>query len=59
MGRKTWEDPFMPTPLKSRINILITSKDTSLYQGADYYFSGILIQNIKDIQKNIKIKIFL
>ena len=27
MGRKTWEDPFMPTPLKSRINVLITSKD--------------------------------
>ena len=21
MGRKTWEDPFMPTPLKSRIKI--------------------------------------
>ena len=20
MGRKTWDDPFMPTPLKSRIN---------------------------------------
>ena len=46
MGRKTWEDPFMPTPLKSRTNILITSKDRSLFPGADYYFSENIIQNI-------------
>ena len=39
MGRKTWEDPFMPTPLKSRINILITKNDHSLFPGADFYFS--------------------
>ena len=26
MGRLTWDDPFMPTPLKNRINILVTSK---------------------------------
>tara|TARA_B100001559_G_C16414256_1_gene581885 strand:+ start:164 stop:652 length:489 start_codon:yes stop_codon:yes gene_type:complete len=51
MGRKTWEDPFMPTPLKSRINILITNKDNSLYPGADYYFSGNLNKKINDIQK--------
>ena len=40
MGRKTWEDPFMPTPPKSRINVLITNKDKLLFPGADYYFSG-------------------
>ena len=26
MGRKTWEDPLMPTPLKLRINILAECK---------------------------------
>ena len=50
MGRKTWEDPFMPTPLKFRTNILITSKDQFLFPGADYYFSENIIQNIKDIE---------
>ena len=56
MGRKTWEDPFMPTPLKSRTNILITSKDRSLFPGADYYFSDNIIQNIKDIEIRYKNK---
>ena len=59
MGRKTWEDPFMPTPLKSRINILITNKDPFLYPGADYYISGDIKNKLKIFKKNIKIKIFL
>tara|TARA_B110000263_G_C15077975_1_gene404945 strand:- start:39 stop:527 length:489 start_codon:yes stop_codon:yes gene_type:complete len=46
MGRLTWIDPFMPTPLKERINILITNEDKSNYIGADEYISG-------DIKKNI------
>ena len=50
MGRKTWEDPFMPTPLKSRINVLITNKDKNLIHGADYYFSGKISEQIQDIQ---------
>ena len=50
MGRKTWEDPFMPTPLKSRINVLITNKDRKLIQGADYYLSGNIDNQIQDIQ---------
>ena len=50
MGRKTWEDPFMPTPLKSRINVLITNKDKNLIEGADYYFSGEINKKIQDIQ---------
>ena len=56
MGRKTWDDPFMPTPLKSRINILITSKDPQLYSGADYYFSGNINDKIIDIQTQYKNK---
>ena len=60
MGRKTWEDPFMPTPLKSRINVLITSKDKNLIQGADYYFSGKISNQIQDIQsENIDKDIFI
>ena len=50
MGRKTWEDPFMPTPLKSRINVLITTKDKELIEGADYYFSENVKNQIQRIQ---------
>ena len=54
MGRKTWEDPFMPTPLKSRINVLITSKDKELIEGADYYFSGNINDQIQNLQSEYK-----
>ena len=50
MGRKTWEDPFMPTPLKSRINVLITSKNKELIEGADYYLTGNVNNKIQNIQ---------
>ena len=50
MGRKTWEDPLMPTPLKSRINVLITKKNKELIEGADYYLSGKVNNEIKNIQ---------
>tara|TARA_Y100001935_G_C16981190_1_gene348885 strand:+ start:91 stop:579 length:489 start_codon:yes stop_codon:yes gene_type:complete len=50
MGRKTWEDPFMPTPLKSRINVLITNKDQKIIGGADYYLRGDINNQIQDIQ---------
>ena len=56
IGRKTWEDPFMPTPLKYRINVLITNKDKSLFPGADYYFSGNIINEIKELEKKYKDK---
>tara|TARA_B100001250_G_C19547730_1_gene677594 strand:- start:264 stop:752 length:489 start_codon:yes stop_codon:yes gene_type:complete len=50
MGRNTWVDPFMPTPLISRINVLITNKEPKLFPGADYYLKGDLkleIENLK------------
>ena len=50
MGRKTWEDPFMPTPLKSRINVLITNKNKELIEGADYYLNGNVNDEIQNIQ---------
>ena len=56
MGRKTWEDPFMPTPLKSRINVLITNKDKNMIQGADFYLSGNVNNQIQEIQSKYKNK---
>ena len=40
----------MPTPLKSRINVLITSKDKEFIKGADYYLSGNINDQIQNIQ---------
>ena len=56
MGRLTWDDPFMPTPLKNRINILATTKSPDLYPGADKYITGDLIKNIKNIDLEYKNK---
>ena len=51
MGSGTWADPFMPTPLKSRKNILITSKDNSVYPGADKYLKGNdILQEIQNLE---------
>ncbi len=51
MGRKTWEDPFMPTPLKSRVNILITKKEKFFFPEADYCLNGNITSQIKEIEK--------
>jgi len=50
MGSKTWEDPFMPSPLKHRLNILFTNKDNSCYPGADEYFKGNISKEILKLQ---------
>ena len=47
MGRLTWEDPFMPTPLKDRINVLATNREKSKYPGANKYISGNIVNSIK------------
>ena len=56
MGSGTWVDPFMPTPLKFRENILITSKNKSVYPGANRYLNGgdlvLEIQNLETIYLN-------
>ena len=51
MGSKTWEDPFMPTPLKNRENILITTKDHSHYPGANKYLKGDIVNEILNLEK--------
>ena len=54
MGRLTWVDPFMPNPLKNRINVLITNQDNVKYPGADEYISGDLLSKVKLINKKYK-----
>jgi len=51
MGSGTWADPFMPTPLKLRENILITSKNISIYPGANRYLKGDdIVQEIQNLE---------
>jgi len=56
MGRLTWDDPNMPTPLTKRVNVLVTSKPRNLYPGADQYISGNLIEDIQNIFAKYKNK---
>ena len=49
MGKLTWIDPLMPTPLKERTNVLITSKNKNEFPGAHEYISENLIENFKKI----------
>ena len=51
MGRKTWQDPFMPTPLKSRVNVLITKNDSNFFPGADNYINKDVNKQIHELQK--------
>jgi len=48
MGRKTWLDPQMPSPLPGRKNIVVTSDPTSC-PGADEYITENLLENIQKI----------
>ena len=54
MGRKTWQDPFMPTPLKSRINVLVTNKEAGIFSGVDHFISGDIKVQVKKIEEKYK-----
>ena len=56
MGRLTWDDPVMPSTLKDRINILVTSKDKMNYIGADHCISGDLLLHTKNFSKEYATK---
>ena len=56
MGRLTWVDPFMPSPLKDRINILVTNKDVNKYLGADEYLSGDISNKVLSLSKKYQNK---
>ena len=60
MGRLTWIDPKIPTPLPNRINVLVTSQSPSLFPGADNYISGDLnTEIIKVINKYNKLETWI
>jgi dihydrofolate reductase len=56
MGRLTWIDPFMPSPLKGRVNVLITNQNKEKYQGADEYLSGNILTKVLDLSVKNKNK---
>ena len=56
MGRLTWIDPFMPTPLKNRVNVLATNQILDSYLGVDEFISGNLIANVKTLSQKYKEK---
>jgi len=50
MGSKTWHDPFMPSPLPNRVNVVISSKDKNEFKGANVVIhTDDLISGIKDL----------
>ena len=51
MGRATWEDPFMPSPLVNRLNILVTNQNKNKYPGADEYISGNIIDDVVNLKQ--------
>ena len=50
MGKNTWIDPNMPTPLTKRVNVLATTTDPTEHPGADHYIKGDLIENINELE---------
>ena len=50
MGKTTWIDPKMPTPLTNRINVLITNHNPEKYPGADVYIKGDILNHVKKIE---------
>ena len=58
MGRATWEDPFMPSPLVNRLNILVTNQNKNKYPGADEYISGNIIDGVVNLKQKYNNKDF-
>ena len=56
MGRLTWIDPFMPSPLKGRVNVLATNQDKEKYLGADEYLSGDILTRVLSLSNKYKNK---
>ena len=56
MGRLTWIDPFMPSPLKGRVNVLVTNQDKEKYLGADEYLSGDILTRVLNLSNKYENK---
>ena len=54
MGRLTWIDPFLPTPLINRINVLVTNQSHNNFLGVDEFISGDLMTNIENLSYKYK-----
>ena len=50
MGSKTWQDPFMPSPLPGRYNVVVTSKPEE-NPGADAYITKNLCEEVKKLEQ--------
>lgn len=51
MGKKTWLDPAMPSPLPGRKNIVVTT-DPESCPGADDYVTENVLKSIQEIHEN-------
>jgi dihydrofolate reductase len=49
MGRKTWDDPKMPKPLKNRTTYVVTNRPISGYSVTS--ISGSVLEQVKRIEK--------
>ena len=56
MGRLTWIDPFMPAPLKGRVNVLVTNQGKEKYLGADEYLSGNILERVSSLSNKFENK---
>ena len=54
MGRLTWIDPFLPTPLINRVNVLATNQNHNNFLGVDEFISGDLMTNVKNLSYKYK-----
>lgn len=52
MGSKTWQDPFMPSPLPGRHNVVVTHKPED-NPGADAYITKDLYEEIKKLEEEM------
>lgn len=50
MGKGTWNDPFMPSPLPGRKNVVVTH-DPESCPGADHYITGDLLEELKKLEE--------
>lgn len=50
MGSKTWQDPFMPSPLPGRYNVVVTHKPED-NPGADAYITKNVWEEIKKLEE--------
>lgn len=56
MGRKTWDDPFMPKPLPNRINCVVSNRSLGEHGHLARRLNGDLSDQIKNLSINFPTK---